>query len=535
MDIQPQDNILSTNITNIPSLFSSPLFFSTFEFSLSTKKINPYKVRDTRGCGTLCNTKKGRYFLIELDDIQYVDLRKKNFFNVCTNDIQMPDDHHRIFNSNCKKLNLNYLIGTYLTFVFTLNKQFSPAIVDRYFNHLRQLLIDKILAVKNRTSSISDKNRQTKTFIRFCSGPHVIYLGYYFTCGFIGNDNRCCHQPAAVVLSHNRRKCNNHLPSFIIHGNKGRRTGILPQNPSFYVHNHSYIPHNHAKEVHSTRLGISYDIITRRYNEWRGKHDFYLQNVMEPTSTKTKKGVVTSRMYYKEYHNFALDANRTQQQIKRWNHLKFSIFKLERSLGQVKPFLINEHLNVYKKIQHAVERSSQYIKSNWEIENDKTLRKRIKNWKRHVKMRNKKKKTLPTLPDNFTGNALSYYFNTYNINLFAYKVQRRFDLSGIPDFKHGYLKARRRYLKYHNRLRSRSPPIVEDKAIETNNQTQATFFSDKLIMDFHRAHFAPITPIQHQYPSTPKPDPLQSIKDGDKRPIRKPRKRRIKLPPTTWA
>ncbi|UZO23221.1 uncharacterized protein OCT59_015565 [Rhizophagus irregularis] len=148
---------------------------------------------------------------------------------------------------------------------------------------------------------------------------------------------------------------------------------------------------------------------------------------MEPTSTKTKKGVDTSRMYYKEYHNFALYANRTQQQIKRWNRLKFSIFKSERSLGQVKPFLINEHS---------------------------------------------------------------------------------------------------RYLKYQNSLRSRLPPIVdEDKVIETNDNNQVTFFSDKLIMDFHRAHFAPITPtLQQQYPSTPEPDHLRLIKDGDERPIRKARK-----------
>ncbi|PKB94795.1 hypothetical protein RhiirA5_438024 [Rhizophagus irregularis] len=532
MDIQPQDNIVSTTTTNAPLLPSPPSFSSTFEYSFSTKKINPYEVRDTRGCGTLYNTKKGRYFLIELENSRYVDLRKKNFFNICTNDIQMPDDHHRIFNSNCKKLNLTYLIGTYLTFVFTLNKQFSPATVDRYFNRLRQLLIDKILAVKNRISSVSDKNRQTKTYIRFSSGPHVIYLGYYFACGSIGYNNQCCQQPAAVVLSHNRCKCNTHLPSFIIHGNKGHKTSKLPQNPSFYAHNRSYIPHNHGKEVHSTRLGISYNVITRRYNEWKGKADFYLQNVMEPTSTKMKKGVDTSRMYYKEYKFFALDDNRTQQQIKRWNRLKFSNFKSERALGQVKPFLINEHSYVYKKIQHAVERSSNHTKDPWEIERDKILRKRAKNWKRRIKMRNKKKKSLPTLPDNFTGNAISYYFSTYNINLNAYKVRRRYDLSGIREFRFGYRKAKRRYCKYQQSLRPRPPPIVEDKVIATNNSTQATFFSDKLILDFHRVHFAPRTPIQQQYPSTPEPDPLESIKDGDERPIRKPRKSRIKLPPT---
>ncbi|CAB5303830.1 unnamed protein product [Rhizophagus irregularis] len=531
MDIQPQDNILSTNITNVPLLPSSPSFSSTFAYSFSTKKINPYEVRDTRGCGTLYNTKKGRYFLIELDDTRYVDLRKKNFFNVCTNDIQMSDDHHRIFNSNSKKLNLHYLIGTYLTFVFTLNKQFSPAIIDRYFNHLRQLLIDKILAVKNRTTSLSDKNRQTKTFIRFSSGPHVIYLGYYFACGYIGNNNHHCQQPAAVVLSHYRRKCNNHLPSFTIHGNKRRRTVKLPQNPSFYVHYRSYVPHNHGKVVHSTRLGFSYYVITHRYNEWKGKEDFYLKNVMEPTSTKTKKGVTTSRMYYKEYHSFTLDANCTQQQIKRWNRLKFSIFKSNRFLGQVRPFLINEHSYVYKKIQHAVEGCPPRSTDAWEIKMEKSLRKRIKNWNRRVEMRNKKKQCLPTLPENFTGNVLSYYFNTYNINLSAYKVRRRYDLTGIPEFKFGYLKAKERYFNYRKRIRSCTPPIIEDKVIETNNNNQATFFSDKLIMDFHRAHFARNPPVQHQRPPTPEPDHIQSIKDGDERPIVKPRKRRIKFPP----
>ncbi|CAG8780458.1 14969_t:CDS:2, partial [Rhizophagus irregularis] len=110
----------------------------------------------------------------------------------------------------------------------------------------------------------------------------------------------------------------------------------------------------------------------------------------------------------------------------------------ERSLGQVRPFLINEHSHVYKKIQHAVERFPPYSrKSKLEIESDKIIRKRTKNWKRPI----------------------SYYFNTHNINLAAYKVRRRYNLSGIPDYKFGYLKAVRRYGKYQNRLRSPPPPI----------------------------------------------------------------------------
>ncbi|CAB5372147.1 unnamed protein product [Rhizophagus irregularis] len=220
---------------------------------------------------------------------------------------------------------------------------------------------------------------------------------------------------------------------------------------------------------------------------------------MEPTFSKTKKGWGGERKYYKEYHSFRADANRTQQQIKRWNRLKFLNFKSWRSLGQVQSFLINEHSHIYKKIQHGVERICDYTKDTWKIKRNKNIRKRAKNWQRRTKMRNKKKRKLPTLPDNFTGKASTYYFNTHNINLYAYKVRRRFDLSGIPEFNHGYLKAKRCYLNHQKVLLSRQPPIVEDKIIETNEYNQATFFSDKLIMDFHRAHFTPTTPSPQQY------------------------------------
>ncbi|CAG8747929.1 3518_t:CDS:2, partial [Rhizophagus irregularis] len=54
----------------------------------------------------------------------------------------------------------------------------------------------------------------------------------------------------------------------------------------------------------------------------------------------------------------------------------------------------------------------------------------------------------------------------------------------------------------------------EDKTIDTNTQPEATFFSDKLTLNSHKAHFARTTPTGHQYPSTPEPDPLKSIKDG---------------------
>ncbi|EXX52802.1 uncharacterized protein OCT59_006951 [Rhizophagus irregularis] len=69
---------------------------------------------------------------------------------------------------------------------------------------------------------------------------------------------------------------------------------------------------------------------------------------MEPTTTNTKKGIATTRMYYKEYKNLEFDAARTPQQIKRWNRLKNMIIRSEEHLTRPKPFLVKDRSNVYK-------------------------------------------------------------------------------------------------------------------------------------------------------------------------------------------
>ncbi|PKY33520.1 hypothetical protein RhiirB3_452481 [Rhizophagus irregularis] len=267
---------------------------NTYSFSFHTKRLNPYVVSDTHGSGTLYNTKKARYFLIELDKDADLILTKKNSFNVYTNDIDMTNDHHRIFNSSSKKLNLNYLIGTYLTFTFAINRQFSPDVVKKYFKRLRQLLLDKMLAIRHRLSSTSVKNKQTKTFIRFSSGPHVIYLGFYLPCGHF-LPSTCCSQPAAF-------------------------------------------------KVHSTRLGIKYEVTIKRYCPYKGKNNQDLKSVMEPTITLSKKGIPTSRPLYKEYKNLQFDIIQSPQQINRWNRLKQHVIKSERRVHYNKPYLLNKQI-----------------------------------------------------------------------------------------------------------------------------------------------------------------------------------------------
>ncbi|CAB4439910.1 unnamed protein product [Rhizophagus irregularis] len=515
-----------------------------FTYSFSTCKLNPYVVRDTRGSGTLYNIKKGRYFLIELDQNADLLLTKKNSFNVYTNDIDMTHDHHRIFNSTSKKVNVNFLIGTYLTFIFAINRQFSSDIVKKYFKRLRQLLLDKLLAIKNRISQPS-KNRTTKTFIRFSSGAHVIYLGFYFRCDLN------CTQPAAVVLSQNRWKCHKHLGTILgIPSEKQKRNYNIPGNPMFRVSN---VSQNQWKEIHSTRLGITYDVIVRRYNEWRGKKDDYLRNVMEPTTTKTKKGVETTRSFYKEYSGLQFDVNRTQSQLNRWNRLVNSIVNSERYLYRPKPFLISKDSTVFKKIQHAVERRFLRQESNEDKVSRKLIRKRAKNWKLRVKKRNKQKKKLPDLPPDFTGNVRAFYYETYNINLSAYKVKRRFDVSHLPGFKYSYNKAKRLYNKYQKRKRKL---LLSRTEAEHSLLHIEEIRIKKELYDIYRKgrpkpeplpipkswfNFANTRIISNSVlneeinlpnRNTPPLENTKLIDDQSPRPIARPRTKRKKLPPT---
>ncbi|CAB5156343.1 unnamed protein product [Rhizophagus irregularis] len=191
-----------------------------------------------------------------------------------------------------------------------MNRQFSQDTINKYFKRLRQLLKDKLLAIKNRLSSQSKKNRQTKTYIRFSSGTHVIYLGFYLPCGaeyrYDRHDSpntKCCSQPTAFVLSQNRWHCNEHLeiPTVVVLFDD-QPEEKFPKNPDFYQ-NISHNGHNHGKEVHSTRLGVKYDIIIKKYNKFRGQKDKQLKEVMEPTELL---GIPTTHLYYKEYKIYSL-------------------------------------------------------------------------------------------------------------------------------------------------------------------------------------------------------------------------------------
>ncbi|UZO14632.1 uncharacterized protein OCT59_006085 [Rhizophagus irregularis] len=258
---------------------------------------------------------------------------------------------------------------------------------------------------------------------------------------------------AAFVLPNNQWQCNKHFtPIPELRKKTTHRKGK----------DHNTVNFNPWKEVHSTRLGLKYNVIVKRYNKWKGKNNSDLKEVMEPITTN-RKGKSTTRPFYKEYKDLEFYDNRTPQQVKRWNRLKESTIKHEKHLSHCKPFLLKENSTVFKKVSHLVKRDPSYEKSEEDKLLDQLTRKRAKNWRRRVNNCNKLKKKLPELPVDFSGDAQNYYFQTYNINLFAYKVRRRYDLSNIPQCQYGYLKAKRLYNNHMDRKNLR-PPIIRQSS-----------------------------------------------------------------------
>jgi hypothetical protein len=105
---------------------------------------------------------------LELSGFASLSLDNINQFKICSNeDFFGYQIRPRTITSTRKKINLNFLLGNYLKFTFSLNKQFPSHIVTKYFKRLRQLLSAKIDAINSRLESRNNTSRQTITFINF--------------------------------------------------------------------------------------------------------------------------------------------------------------------------------------------------------------------------------------------------------------------------------------------------------------------------------------------------------------------------------
>ncbi|GES91103.1 hypothetical protein GLOIN_2v1779171 [Rhizophagus clarus] len=382
----------------------------------------PYLSCDTRGAGTLFNTKKARYYFLSLGQLKKTGIRTNNF-SVITNDTDLPGTHQRIFSSTSKFPNINFLIGNFLTFVFNLNRQFPSYVVTKYFSRLRVLLKEKLCSIRNRIDSDSSNNRHIKTYILFANRDHVIYLGFYLRC------KPECNLSAASVISNKRWRCGEHYNEINTCHNSALH---IPRDAKYYADElerrakKKKRSPREAKHIHSNRLGISYDVVIKKY-----KNILARQRNQLPDATKWK--------YFKEYKCLQFDIVRSLQQIQRFNRLSTLVLSQNTNAKYKKPFILGalkdgmKPATVLKQLHHCPAKQLPYTGSMFNfVHNGFPLQAIRKNAKR-LHQRYKRKIKLPPLLPDFVGDAIEYYQTHHQIHLNIPNTLRNVPLKIVQD------------------------------------------------------------------------------------------------------
>ncbi|PKC17684.1 hypothetical protein RhiirA5_405551 [Rhizophagus irregularis] len=156
---------------------------------------------------------------------------------IITNNRHIVKKYDKPFKTSSDRaiMNTKYRISKYLTSVFCglpidLNAR------NKYFCRIRQLLLDKLVAIENRLKK-QEKNRQTTTYIKFSYGKRTWYLGFYIPCSF-------CSNVCAYVMSNNRKVCQNCRSKVI----------VIPT-PSMQ---NTFKNYCQSKQIVSKRIGVTY-------------------------------------------------------------------------------------------------------------------------------------------------------------------------------------------------------------------------------------------------------------------------------------
>ncbi|PKY49485.1 hypothetical protein RhiirA4_465504 [Rhizophagus irregularis] len=157
-----------------------------------------------------------------------------------------------------------------------------------------------------------------------------------------------------------------------------------------------------SKDVHS-RLGVSYTVTIRKYNQhYKAQNARLAHSVTPETKVNRKKRFTTEYRYFKEYSRLIFDVHRSPKQIERWKRLTTTVLRQEHDgfSHKNKPYLLNEDKSnskpyvIFKQIHHLPKRKYDTVDFMEQCENRTN---KAKNWIRRVKKRNKLKKQLPPL------------------------------------------------------------------------------------------------------------------------------------------
>jgi hypothetical protein len=201
-----------------PSAFTAPVPIKKKKFSpffVSFKKFHVTTPKRS-GFNKIYEIRRSRSYFFELAD------RTQN-----TNDIHLKiytNDYHM----NTKPISYNntssfpshkYQISCMLTHFFSSQRVIPRRIQDKYFNFLRNKLLDRIKIITSRASSSTNRNYSTKTFFNFTYKKRRFYFGIYKPCPHVNDSEHFpkdtqCGIPTPFVMSQHRSACVTHQHIF---------------------------------------------------------------------------------------------------------------------------------------------------------------------------------------------------------------------------------------------------------------------------------------------------------------------------------
>src|ERR1700733_2650724 len=157
---------------------------------------------DFRGKNTLYNTRKSNsYVLLDISSLSEQRPGQKKTIKIITNSEEILEKNGNIFRASLDKdkPNEKFIISKYLTSVL-LSLPINRSARNKFYNRIRTLLLEKLVAIRNRKSSTLSNNRETSTFIRFSYRHRTWYLGFYIPCTI-------CREVCSKVMSNSRTFC----------------------------------------------------------------------------------------------------------------------------------------------------------------------------------------------------------------------------------------------------------------------------------------------------------------------------------------
>ncbi|PKC67298.1 hypothetical protein RhiirA1_458629 [Rhizophagus irregularis] len=256
-----------SSISPISSMTTPPNVNNSF--LISFKKFHVTRISKA-GYNKIYEFRRSKSFFFEIVD-HHLDTNQLHL-RIHTNDYLMSTTPIK-YHSTSTLPNAKYQISKGLQHFFSSQRVIPRRIQHKYFNMIRQKLLDRITFIRSRENKINNKNTTTKTFFNFSYKRYRFHFGIFIPCDHIIEAKglsippRRCEVPSPIVMSNNRYGCGLHFFKkyldgiiYVLNENGDLTPKIQRQNKQLHANlTFDRWLTKESKSIFSSRTGISYN------------------------------------------------------------------------------------------------------------------------------------------------------------------------------------------------------------------------------------------------------------------------------------